>query len=148
MRDFKLCWCGIIIEKADKYCHKCKIEVEKKIIERNKRYDKFFRDSKSTAFYHSTAWGKIVKLVRTRDNELCQLCYADNRITKGRIIHHIVPIKDNWNKRLDPINCICLCDACHTAVHKKYDNSRQDKAHMQQHLKKIISDYWVYFCKI
>jgi 5-methylcytosine-specific restriction endonuclease McrA len=61
------------------------------------------------------------------------LCYHNNVITKGTIVHHIVPIREAWAKRLDPKNCILLCAGCHYAkVHPAYDLGGADKKAMQE----------------
>lgn len=142
MPDLKFCVCGKIIKKADKYCEKCRKERTKKNTELKKRYDKnydkYIRDEKKNTFYHSGAWAKLTNLIKTRDSGLCLLCWNNNMITRGRITHHIVPLDYNWSKRLDPLNCIYLCDKCHNKVHKEYDKDKQSRELMQQKLKKLV----------
>lgn len=150
MRDLKFCKCGKIIEKADKYCDKCRIEEEKKISEqkrhRNKMYDRYSRDKKSNAFYHSGAWVRLVNVIKIRESGLCLRCWSNNIMTAGRIVHHIIPVKDDWNKRLDPLNCVYLCDECHSLVHKEYAKSRQSKERMQRILAKMVKTDKSYLC--
>jgi 5-methylcytosine-specific restriction enzyme A len=81
--------------------------------ENNRYYDKYNRSDRSKKFYHSSAWKKVRELIKIRDNGLCQHCLSDKRITVGTIIDHIVPITDDWNKRLEEDNLQLLCQSCH-----------------------------------
>ena len=60
--------------------------------------------------------------------------YKYGRIEAGRIVHHIIPIKDDYSRRLDLTNLIYLTDANHKAVHALYEESEQKKAEVQQEL--------------
>lgn len=140
MPDLKFCVCGKIIAKADKYCDKCKSKQSEKNSARNKRYDRYYRDARAKAFYNSTAWRKIISIIRIRNDGLCALCYHNGVASKGTIVHHIVPIKDDWSKRLDTANCILLCADCHSKVHSAYDREQEAREGMQHLLKSIISE--------
>ncbi len=137
MQDLKFCICGKIIKKADKYCDKCKSKLSKKISERNKYYDEHNRDIRSKTFYNSIVWKKLVSVAKQRDNGVCVLCLSNGVISKGTIVHHIVPIRDDWNKRLAITNCITLCYKCHGLVHYAYDKSKKSKEEMQEYLKSL-----------
>lgn len=137
MPDLKFCICGKIIKKADKYCDKCKSELSEKKSARNKHYDKYCRDYEIKAFYNSTAWRKVASLVKIRSSGLCSLCYHNGDNSKGSMIHHIIPIRDDWSKRLDTSNCIMLCDKCHNKVHSAYNKGKESKDTMQACLKNI-----------
>lgn len=140
MPDLKFCVCGKIIKKADKYCNKCKSKQSEKNSARNKQYDRYYRDTRAKAFYNSSAWKRLVSIIRIRNNGLCALCYHEGIKSKGTMIHHIVPIKDDWSKRLDTANCIILCPECHGKVHSAYDRSKENRENMQRLLRDIISD--------
>jgi 5-methylcytosine-specific restriction endonuclease McrA len=34
-------------------------------------------------------------------------------------VHHIVPIEEDWNKRLNFDNLVLLCPDCHNAEHER-----------------------------
>lgn len=140
MRDLKFCICGKIIEKADKYCDKCKSKQAEKISARNKHYDRYYRDIKSKAFYNSTAWRRLISIVKLRNDGLCALCCHNGFATKGTIVHHIVPIKTNWSRRLDTANCILLCAECHNKVHSEYDKNKDEREKMQKLLEQIVTE--------
>ena len=78
-----------------------------------------------------------MSVAKQRDNGVCVLCLANGMITKGTIVHHIVPVKDDWNKRLVITNCITLCYKCHGLVHYAYDKSKKSKEEMQENLKSL-----------
>ncbi|QUG41255.1 HNH endonuclease [Psychrobacillus sp. INOP01] len=90
----------------------------------HKYYDKHQRDKQSNSFYHATAWKKARSIVKIRDNGLCKECMNDKRITVGSIVDHMIPTKEDWDKRLDLDNLQLLCHACHN---KKTGKERAKK---------------------
>lgn len=86
-------------------------------------YDKYQRNKKHDQFYHSAAWKRARDLIRIRDNGLCVECLNVKRITVGTIVDHIIPIKQNWNKRLEEDNLQLLCQSCHN---KKTGSERKE----------------------
>ena len=115
----KICRCGKVIPYSMKVCNECrpKVELERK---QNIKYYKqttYERDSKYNKFYKSREWNKVRQLTIVKDHALCKDCLDRNIITPYNTVHHIVPIKDDWNKRLDVDNLICLCESCHQKRH-------------------------------
>lgn len=114
-------------------CHKkvpvnakcrCEIERDKK---RTRIYDKTIRRSKDNVmydrFYHSDAWINLRDAIRRKYNGLCVKCLIDyKKIKELEFIHHIKPIKECWEERLDEDNCIALCHDCHKEVHISLEN--------------------------
>ena len=134
----KLCSkCGILISISEKYCEKCteKYLEDKKIS--NKLYDKQYRNKRSTEFYHSKEWNIVRQQAIQRDNGLCKLCLSNKKIKSMDIVHHIEEIKDNYSKRLDIDNIICLCSSCHNTVHTWY--STNNKEEIQRELRRLLS---------
>ena len=81
---------------------------------RHNRYNKEY-----TAFYNSTQWRKLRQQVLMRDNYLCQHCLAEGVVNdKNLIVHHIVELKRDWNKRLDMENLEAVCRTCHNKIHR------------------------------
>lgn len=67
-------------------------------------------------FRWSKAWQRKRATIRDRDKHLCQLCMrrVPKRYTFDNIeVHHIIPIYEDWDRRLDEDNLICLCASCH-----------------------------------
>lgn len=60
------------------------------------------------------------------------------RIEAGSTVHHIIPLKDNYDKRADICNLIYLTEENHRAVHALYDESEEKKVQVQQELFDMI----------
>lgn len=56
-------------------------------------------------------WDRIRQRVIRRANGLCEMCIRDGRVTEGREVDHIRPIKDGGTD--DDDNLQLLCVACH-----------------------------------
>ena len=102
-----------------KSCSKCGRVHEhnyncKAIITKNSKYG-----SLSNKFRNTQAWKKKRKIVFDRDKGLCQLCIRNLYDTYGRIydnsieVHHIEPIVEAYELRLDEDNLISLCTYHH-----------------------------------
>lgn len=83
--------------------------------------------SLSNKFRNTQAWKKKRKIVFYRDKGLCQLCIRNLYDTSGRAynhklieVHHIEPIVEAYDLRLDECNLISLC----TYHHKIADRGR------------------------
>ncbi|WP_066316934.1 HNH endonuclease [Bacillus sp. FJAT-29814] len=70
-------------------------------------------------FRRTRAWTNKSKQIRERDKHLCQVCIRKLHNTQQQYnftnieVHHIVPIVEDWNKRLDDENLISLCSNHH-----------------------------------
>ncbi|MDE3838650.1 HNH endonuclease [Bacillus methanolicus] len=107
------------------YCEQhTRVKVEAKA-ESDKEYDKKKRDLRSTAFYKSKAWKELREYVYRKQYGLCQRCLKRNEFVRGDIVHHIIEIKDDWDKRLDEDNLEVLCHKCHNRIH----NQKKRKTH-------------------
>lgn len=66
-------------------------------------------------FRSSIAWQKTRREIKVRDKFMCQVCVTEKYNTTLKYnftnleVHHIVPIFEDWNLRLDMNNCITLC---------------------------------------
>lgn len=137
MALFSLCKkCGVKILYGKNYCKKC--SKEKYIEDKNniRYYDTHIRDKKAIKFYHSREWKRLVEQVKQRDNGLCKLCLEKHSIKNYDVVHHIIEIKEDWNKRLDIDNCICLCNSCHNVVHSKYNTKAKNE--ITKHLQEMV----------
>lgn len=110
--------CGREIPKGEK-CSVCTRE-------KYKIYNKSKRDLKSTIFYNSSEWKRLRDYVYRKYSNLCLKCLIkDNKIIKANVVHHILSIETNWEKRLLEDNLITLCHTCHNRIHSgKYDESK------------------------
>lgn len=116
--------CGSRISSGTK-CP-CILEIEKQRKKaRDKAYDKNVRDKKTDDFYHSKEWeiarDKAVEHYAGMD---IYSYYVLNKIEYGHTVHHITPIKDCWEKRLDKKNLIYLTESNHQLLHKAMREGR------------------------
>ena len=78
-----------------------------------RKYNK--RDSRIDIFRSSALWQKKRETIKKRDLNLCQICIRNLSNTnflykyKDLQVHHIIPIQEDWDKRLDDDNLITLC---------------------------------------
>lgn len=76
-------------------------------------------ETEQNKFRSKNSWAKKSKAIRQRDGFLCQVCirglYNPERIyqTDGLEVHHIIPLKNDYNLRLDDENLITLCKKHH-----------------------------------
>lgn len=115
----KICRCGKVIPYNNKSCDECKAKIELERKQSIKYYKKttYERDNKYNKFYKSKEWNSVRQLVIVRDHALCKDCLDKNTITPYNTVHHVVPIKEDWSRRLDIANLICLCESCHQIRH-------------------------------
>lgn len=130
MALYKLCpHCGrrvLIGEKCD-----CKA-VQEIEAAKQKRYDQVKRDRQAKKFYSSVRWQAMRNEVMAAAYGLDEVDWNIGQATKGNVIHHIVPLRENPDRALDPYNLICLSAETHSYIHKLY-NSNQ-KAEIQKQL--------------
>lgn len=97
------------------YCgriHEKKFDCGKKPVRVKKRYEK-------DKFRSTYAWQVKTEQIKERDNYLCQFCLRNFNGTKSRInnknlsVHHAVPLKDDYELRLDDNNLITTCNVHH-----------------------------------
>ncbi len=114
LRPCRYTTCTELTRDASGYC----TDHEYIAQENHMKYKKSRTDKKEQSFYCSGNWIKLRTVVLGRDHGLCQHCLAEGKVTLVDVIHHIIPIKRDWSKRLDINNLICLCNSCHQQIHK------------------------------
>ncbi|UTH13304.1 HNH endonuclease [Macrococcus equipercicus] len=85
----------------------------------HKTYNNERVDVDEVAFYNTSEWKSVRVAVLQRDFYLCQQCKAQGITTVANTVHHIVELKDDWDKRLDMTNLETVCTACHNKEHVK-----------------------------
>lgn len=78
------------------------------------QYNNNLRDRQSDKFYHSKEW-KRLRAFYIQKKPVCEECGKNMAFE----IHHKIPIKNDWDKRLDEKNLKALCKICHIKIHKK-----------------------------
>lgn len=109
--------CNNLVSKKEKYCSICKPKMDQVKKEKNRKYDDYVREEKTVKFYISREWKRVRQAALVRDHHLCQECLKHNIIKSAEIVHHIIEIKVDWNRRLDITNCESVCKSCHNKLH-------------------------------
>ena len=83
----------------------------------------FKAQNRITAFRNTKQWQRKREAIRKRDGYMCRLCavgYEDNPVKYNSevSVHHIEPLAEAWEKRLDNDNLICLCSYHHEQAEK------------------------------
>lgn len=95
---------------------------------RQKEYDVYARDGKSVAFYHSREWTAVSEAARQYYHgiDIIEL-YENDKVVPGRTVHHLVPVKEDWSKRLSKDNLIYLTESNHQLIHRRMDRGEGEE---------------------
>ncbi|MFR5642707.1 MAG: hypothetical protein ACLTK7_06040 [Clostridium paraputrificum] len=127
----KLCsysGCNTLVDYGTKYCdkHKTKDKDRYKDYRRSRLRDE--EEKARQEFYNSVEWKNIRDLaIRKCFGIDIVEYYRTGQIIKGYTVHHIIELKDDWNKRLDINNLIYLSQENHIKIHKLMEQSKEDK---------------------
>ena len=80
--------------------------------EDNRIYNQYKRDVLSKTFYKTSQWLKIRK-TKLQQSPICEECKKNGTIVVGKIVDHIVPIKQG-GEPYDMDNLQTLCWSCHS----------------------------------
>ena len=106
---------------------------------RQKLYDITDRDGRSHAFYNSAEWKKTKQKVFDIDEGIDIYVYmTEGKVLIADVVHHIEPLADNWNRRLDMDNLMSLNHSTHGMIERKY---KKNKHEMIGILTKMLKDY-------
>lgn len=105
--------------KSCSYCgrlHKIGVSCKQK-----PRYDGP-RTQKTDLFRKTSAWTCMREKILARDGYRCRLCemeQEERRYNPGRLsVHHIEPLAQRWDLRLDEDNLLTLCDGHHAQAER------------------------------
>jgi len=102
------CKPGCAALTRDRYCANHKQE--------HNRYNKERNDKEYVSFYKTKEWVQIRKIALARDRYQCVSCKRKGIIKQAEMVHHKIPVKKDWTKRLELTNLESLCEACHNAI--------------------------------
>ncbi len=77
------------------------------------------KNTAANKFRKTNKWTEKSKNIRKRDNYLCKVCATGKYGTiyrytyKDLEVHHIIPVEEDYSKRLDSLNLITLCRKHH-----------------------------------
>ena len=120
-------------------CSYCGKIHDKKYVckEKEKTLKNRFSNRKLTValqFRRTSQWKNKSVNIRKRDNYLCLCCKANLYGTVRRLnseflsVHHIVPIEEDYDKRLDDDNLITVCDTHHELCEANIITREQQKS--------------------
>lgn len=98
---------------------------KKKNQERYREYDKTRRDAKAKAFYNSKEWESARAAAIDIDDGIDVYLYMTQGIIEAAdMVHHIAPLRDDWDKRADVGNLISLSNRTHGEIEEKYKKNK------------------------
>jgi hypothetical protein len=138
MALLKMCRCGKIIPQALEMCPEC----AQHAADRHKEYNATRRDKRAYAFYTSAEWRKAraLRLQHAGGLDLYAL-YVDGVIQYAEMVHHIVPLSEDWSKRCDQRNLFPLTNANHNKIEALYDSSIAGRKQTQQLLRRLLERF-------
>lgn len=119
MRPLRPCarpGCPRLVRPPDRYCREHVAWAKQRAAAAQRHYDEHERDPRIVEFYHSPAWQALRLRAMERDAYLCQRCLRERRITRADTVHHIVPVEQDWSRRLDLSNVESVCRDCHARL--------------------------------
>ena len=70
--------------------------------------------TKEVRFRNTNAWKRKRSEILERDYHLCKHCASLGRVTYEKLeVHHIAPLSERYDLRLEEGNLIALCSGCH-----------------------------------
>lgn len=107
--------------------------------QRYKTYDMNQRDKKSRAFYTGREWQKKREEILSIDEYIdVYLFMTEGVIIAADTVHHIIPLKDDWEKRFADENLMSLNHNTHSMIEQKY---KVNKLEIEQILMKMLQEY-------
>lgn len=109
---------NVYIPYHDRMCSTCQekyaaaVDTAESRRARNRKYNHERRDPQIVAFYNSGAWENL-RLYKLSKDCVCERCKERPAI----IAHHIVPVREDWSRRLDYKNLMSVCARCHEELH-------------------------------
>ncbi|MCD3217872.1 hypothetical protein G8S55_11650 [Clostridium botulinum C] len=138
--------CGRVeIDYNAKYCNKCSSVKDRERKESYKEYKnrrmKDAEERKRQRFYNSTAWISCRDNIKKHQLGMDLIEWSNGKIVDADTYHHVVELKENYDKRLDKDNVIGLTQSNHLKVHSLMDKSERDKRKIQEFLKELLKQF-------
>ena len=106
--------CSNLTRNKGGYCDEHTHVPKNKVNERKKHYDVYKRDKRYSDFYNSPEWTRVRKYILILYNGIdIYAYYIQNKIVIANTVHHIIELRDDWEKRLDVDNLFPLSDDNH-----------------------------------
>lgn len=106
---------------------------------RHKEYDRYSRDKESRQFYGSSEWLRIRSAAMEADGGIdVYLFMTEGKLVPADTVHHIIPLQDDWQKRMDINNLMSLSHGTHSMIEQMY---KKDKTGTEKKLQEMILEY-------
>lgn len=136
------CRCGALIPQNVKMCATCEAGQGSRM-SRHMEYNIYRRDKKAAAFYVCDEWRKTRAFaLQLYDGLDIYAYYVQHRIVTADMVHHVVEIEEDWNRRLDIPNLLPLSNGNHGIISALYKKDEATKKQTQQLLYSIIAEHW------
>lgn len=136
------CRCGTLIPQGIAQCPACAQGAGRQM-SRHMEYNLFRRNKKTAQFYVSKEWRAMRSYILSRYDGLDLYAFhVQHRIATADMVHHIVEIEDDWNRRLDPLNLFPLSNSNHGIISALYDKDEDTKHRTQIQLQRILQTHW------
>lgn len=94
---------------------------------RHREYDRYSRDKKAKEFYHSGEWERTRAAVIDMDGGIdVYLFMTTGEVVLADTVHHIVPLRDDWSKRMDAMNLMSLNHNTHSMIEQMYKDRKEE----------------------
>jgi len=84
----------------------------------NKPVDPFSQRAKFQRFYQSEKW-KRTRLITLAESPLCEMCLVSGVTSPAVHVDHIIPLSEDYSKKLNYDNLQSLCHSCHSKKTKR-----------------------------
>ncbi|WP_270578005.1 HNH endonuclease [Caldibacillus thermoamylovorans] len=79
------------------------------------------------AFYKSQKWIRKRELILKRDEYKCRECKRYGKTSPATTVHHVIPLDQRPDLKLNINNLISLCDKCHNQMHNRITGELTEK---------------------
>lgn len=107
--------------------------------QRHQIYDKYYRDKRSKEYYNGSEWKDARAAALEADEGIDVFVFmTTGEVIAADTVHHIVPLKEDWDKRNSIDNLMSVRHDTHSIIEKEY---KKDKRGMQKKLRKMLMEY-------
>ena len=109
---------------------------------RYREEDKYTKDDKYKLFYKSRSWNRARDIAIDFYGGLdIYSLYILGRMEYGQTVHHIVPLKECWERRTDVSNLIYLTESNHQIIHNIMIQGETQKQEVLSLLFSLVERY-------
>ena len=73
-------------------------------------------------FYKTKEWLRKREVILKRDNYQCRECKRFGKTVEANTVHHVLPLHERPDLKLDNRNLISLCEDCHEKMHNRFND--------------------------